>query len=306
MYGIGGAERLPHGLPSRKINRIYIDLAMSRSKIKMSEHTTCFLLEHYSLVAPLRVCHGWSRSSPPAASPRRPSTRPSTTPTSRGEARAQAEAQGRGGGNRLNALETQLVARCTCCNRVCKRGDRRVLKTYRTGASTKPLAPAPNHWRHFPRSLALHSRFSALSYCYCSHQKGKPLASEINKPHDMRAHPVKMQLVLWPRGSTSSARMPRQGRGAQRDGPRAPRREAAWREALVTHEPAVRHHPQPHVLGAFPRIAAHRALVYARLLLARNLSILSERTWSRAMVTRCAMIAPRSSASTITEPSLRS
>jgi len=56
MYGIGGAERLPHGLPSRKINRIYIDLAMSRSKIKMSEHTTCFLLEHYSLVAPLRVC----------------------------------------------------------------------------------------------------------------------------------------------------------------------------------------------------------------------------------------------------------
>ena len=141
MYGIGGAERLPHGLPSRKINRIYIDLAMSRSKIKMSEHTTCFLLEHYSLVAPLRVCHGWSRSSPPAASPRRPSTRPSTTPTSRGEARAQAEAQGRGGGNRLNALETQLAARCTCCNRVCKRGDRRVLKTYRTGASTKPLAP---------------------------------------------------------------------------------------------------------------------------------------------------------------------
>jgi hypothetical protein len=46
----------------------------------------------------------------------------------------------------------------------------------------------------------------------------------------------------------------------------------------------VRHHPQPHVLGAFPRIAAHRALVYARLLLARNLPILSERTWSRAMV----------------------
>jgi hypothetical protein len=151
---------------------IYIDLAMSRSKIKMSEHTRHVSFSNTTRSWHPSACASWSRSSPPTASPtpRRPSTRPSTTPTSRGEARAQAEAQGRGGGNRLNALETQLAALHMLQS--CKRGDRRVLKTYRTGASTKPLAPAPNHWRHFPRSLVLHSRFFALSYCYCSHQKG--------------------------------------------------------------------------------------------------------------------------------------
>jgi hypothetical protein len=74
---------------------------------------------------------------------------------------------------------------------------------------------------------------------------------------------------------------------------------AARREAFVAHEPAVRHRPQPHVLGALPRVAARRAMVHARLLLARRLADPQrERTWSRAMPrTRCAMIAPRSSAS---------